>query len=57
MRPAGTYRGARRKEAKKVRKQLKRRTVGAAMLSYADVLKINRMRVAREKQEQQVAAG
>jgi hypothetical protein len=53
MRPAATYRGARRNEAKRARKGLKARTVGAAMLSYAEILRVNQMHGARIRQEQQ----
>lgn len=65
MRPSGTYRGARRNEAKIHRNELRRdpeylvrcspqqrdnlRTVSGMALSYAQVLQINKMRAAREK--------
>lgn len=49
MRPGATYRAARRNEAKKARKKLKARTVGAAMLTYKQILQVNQMRQAREK--------
>lgn len=48
-RPSATYRGARRAEAKQARKKSRGqfRTVGDAMVSFADILKINAMRKAR----------
>jgi GTP cyclohydrolase II len=56
MRPAGSYRGSRRNEAKKVRKQMKRRTVGSAMISYMEIQRINQMSAAREKAAAAAAA-
>lgn len=51
MRPAGSYRGARRNEAKKHRKAMKRRSVGEAMLSYTQILHVNSLRQRRQQQE------
>jgi len=55
MRPSGTYRGARRNEAKKVRKKLKAKTVSQATISYQQIMQINQMRKTRERQQQAAA--